>query len=259
LREHQVTSEQQTILDWITPIDYAPQQSDFISRRQAGTGQWLLNSMEFKAWAETDKETLFCSGIPGAGKTIITSIVVEELTTRFENDTSIGIAYVYCNFRRQHEQKAEDLVASLLKQLNQGRSPLPESLKSLYENHKTRRTRPSLDELSRSLQSVSALYSGIFIMVDAIDETAGACRARFLTEIYSLRAKCNINLFVTSRIIPEISQMFEENMHLEIRADKEDIERYLEGHMGQLSSFDEWDLKLQHEIKNGISDAVDGM
>ncbi|TGO44037.1 hypothetical protein BCON_0632g00010 [Botryotinia convoluta] len=29
----------QTILDWITPIDYALQQSDLISRRQAGTGQ----------------------------------------------------------------------------------------------------------------------------------------------------------------------------------------------------------------------------
>jgi hypothetical protein len=89
----------QTILDWITPIDYAPQQSDFISRRQAGTGRWLLDSAEFKAWVETDKRTLFCPGIPGAGKTILTSIVVEELFTRFENNGNIGIAYLYCNYQ----------------------------------------------------------------------------------------------------------------------------------------------------------------
>ena len=30
--------EDQAILDWLTAIDYAPQQSDFIGRRQAGTG-----------------------------------------------------------------------------------------------------------------------------------------------------------------------------------------------------------------------------
>ncbi|KAH6690811.1 hypothetical protein BKA61DRAFT_286451 [Leptodontidium sp. MPI-SDFR-AT-0119] len=104
-----------TILDWITPIDYALQHSDFISRRQAGTGRWLLSSAEFKEWVETDERTLFCRGIPGAGKTMLTSILVEELFTRFENDGNIGIAYLYCNYRRQHEQKLEDLFASLLK------------------------------------------------------------------------------------------------------------------------------------------------
>jgi Cdc6-like AAA superfamily ATPase len=107
----------QIILDWITPIDYALQQSDFLSRRQTGTGQWLLNSAEFNAWIETDRQTLFCPGIPGAGKTILTSVVVEELFKRFENDGNIGIAYLYCNYRQQHNQNLEDLLASLLKQL----------------------------------------------------------------------------------------------------------------------------------------------
>jgi DNA replication protein DnaC len=74
--------------------------SDFISRRQAGTGQWLLNSAEFKAWVGTDKRTLFCLGIPGAGKTILTSIMIKELFTRFKNDGNVGIAYLYCNYQR---------------------------------------------------------------------------------------------------------------------------------------------------------------
>ena len=100
LVRNQEDQGRQTILDWITPIDYAPQQSNFISRRQAGTGQWLLNSAEFKAWLQISKQILFCPGIPGAGKTILTSIVVEELITRFENDGNIGIAYIYCNYRR---------------------------------------------------------------------------------------------------------------------------------------------------------------
>jgi hypothetical protein len=110
--------ERQAILDWLTPIDYASQQSDFISRRQAGTGQWLLDSEEFQAWLETDKQTLFCPGIPGAGKTIITSIIVKYLFDKFRNsdilddttqdDASIGIAYLYCSFQRRGQQTAED-------------------------------------------------------------------------------------------------------------------------------------------------------
>src|SRR5437016_1822632 len=87
-----------------------PQQSDFINRRQAETGQWLLDSPKFHLWLKADKQTLFCPGIPGAGKTILTSIVVDELTTRFGNDKSIGVAYIYCNFRRQDEQKIGDLL-----------------------------------------------------------------------------------------------------------------------------------------------------
>jgi Cdc6-like AAA superfamily ATPase len=67
---------------------------------------------------ETEKQTLFCPGIPGAGKTILTSIVIDKLTTQFGNDESIGVAYIYCNFRRQDKQKPGDLLTSLLKQLS---------------------------------------------------------------------------------------------------------------------------------------------
>lgn len=175
------------MLDWLTPIDYAAQQSDFVSRWQAGTGQWLLESVEFQAWVETDQQVLFCPGIPRAGKTILTSIVVDYLYTKFLKDANIGIAYLYCNFCRKDEQKAEELLASLLKQLARGLSSLPESVKSLYDSHKDKRTRPTFNEISATLQSVGALYSRIFIVVDALDECQSSddCRTKFIKEIFA--------------------------------------------------------------------------
>ena len=71
-REHR--EENTAILDWLTPIDYAPQQNDFIDRLQEGTGQWLLNSNEFKTWLNQNQQTLFCPGIPGAGKRSLSSL-----------------------------------------------------------------------------------------------------------------------------------------------------------------------------------------
>jgi hypothetical protein len=55
---HQARGHQH-ILNWLTPIDYAPQQSDFIARRQEGTGQWLLNSDKFQEWLTHSRQTLF--------------------------------------------------------------------------------------------------------------------------------------------------------------------------------------------------------
>jgi hypothetical protein len=203
---------------------------------------------------------LFCPGIPGAGKTIITAIVIDDLNTRFHNDPSTRIAYLYCNFRRRDEQKAEDLFASLLKQLTQSLSSLPNGVTDLYDRHKVKGTRPC-DEFLEALQSVAAMYSRVFIVVDALDEcqVSDGCRSRFLSGIFSLQAKCGINVFATSRFIPEITEKFNGSTSLEIRASNEDVRKYLDGHIFRLPEFVVRSSELQDEIKTEIVRLVDGM
>ena len=251
--------ECQTIADWLTPIDYGPQQSDYIKRRQPGTGQWLLHSNEFQNWLIESRQTLFCPGIPGAGKTLITAIVVEKLFTKFRNDTSIGIAFLYCNYNKRDEQKIEDLLSSLLKQLIQEQSSVPKSVEDLYDQFKGKRMRPSFDEISRVLHLVTTAYSRVFIIVDALDECqpADGCRARLLSEIFSLQAKCDVSIFATSRPLPEIKQKFEKSTLLEIRARDEDVRKYLDDRISESEShvLD----KYREQIKIGITKAVDGM
>jgi len=253
--------EYQVILDWLTPIDYSALQSKLIARRQEGTGEWLLNSSEFGQWLTETKQVLFCPGMPGAGKTMITSIVIDSLYSKFQYDDSIGIAYLYCNFRRQQEETPYALLLNLLGQLIQGRPSVPESVKSLYERHKPKRTRPSLEEISNVLHSVIIDYSRAFIIIDALDEcrVSDRVRTRLLSEIFNLQARTEANLFVTSRFIPEIMQKFEQSISLEVRARDEDVQRYLDGHMSQLPSFVLRSPDLREEIKTEIIKAVDGM
>jgi hypothetical protein len=255
----QVDRENKAVLDWVATVDYSSQHSDFIGRRQPGTGQWLLDSTEYQQWTETAKQTLFCPGIPGAGKTILTSIVVDDLHARFQDDVHIGIAYLYCNFRRQ-DQKVEDLLSNLIRQLSQDQSSLPECLRIFYDKYKGR-TRPSLDELSKALQTVANLFSRIFIVVDALDECqlSDGSRSKLLTEIFALQSKAGANIFATSRFILDVTERFKDNVSLEIRAHPGDVQRYIEGNIAHMPSCVARRPDLQKEITTKIIRAVDGM
>jgi Cdc6-like AAA superfamily ATPase len=266
LHHRQDDQERGTILDWLTPVDYSSQQSDFIGRRQEGTGTWLLNSNEFQEWLNTSNQTLFCPGIPGAGKTMVTSIVVDDLCTKFHNDASVGIAYLYCNYQPQQEQTPEDLLSSILKQLAQDQPAVLPDVKSLYERHRIKGSRPSLDEIIRVFHSTVQLYSRVFIAIDALDEyhiSNNEGQRRFLSEMFSLQSQTQLNLFVTSRFVSEITSQFEGCLSKEIRAHDDDILSYVNGRIPQLlrsgiSKCQEYS-DLQHTIRSDIVKAVDGM
>jgi hypothetical protein len=255
-------TEDLEILNWLTLTNYGSQQSREFNKRQPGTGQWFLDSVEYQNWLKTEKQTLFCPGIPGAGKTILTSVVVNDLTTRFSHDTSIGIAYIYCDFGRKGEQSTQQLLESLLKQLVQSQSSLPKSLKELRIYNRT--TRPSLDKIIKTLHSVISEYLRVFIIVDALDEYEAIDSPRgrlpILSELFALQERYKTNIFATSRFVPEVVDQFEgKSKLLEISASPKDVEIYLEGHIEQLSQFVQEDPQLQKNIILGISTAVDGM
>ncbi|KAI9931069.1 hypothetical protein MW887_010726 [Aspergillus wentii] len=250
--------EDDEILNWITSVDYSRQQNDYFQKAQPGTGQWLLDSTEFQEWLEGS--TLFCPGIPGAGKTIITSIVTNNLLKRTSGDPGIGVAYIYCNFNRKSEQKFDSLLSSLLKQLAQQQKPLHKTVKSLYKRHKAQRTRPSLDEIKNALHSVVGMYSKVFVLVDALDECQQleGCRRRFLLELFDLQGKHRIKIFATSRPNGEISELFQEAISLEISARVHDLEIYLDERM-RFQHSETYDYEIKAQIKSKIVSVTGGM
>ncbi|KFY10697.1 hypothetical protein V492_04887 [Pseudogymnoascus sp. VKM F-4246] len=251
---------QNRVLDWLTPIDFDTQQSDFISRRTKGTGQWFLDSTEFQTWLNTDNKVLFCQGLPGAGKTVLTSIVVDYLLANFQGE-NVGIAYLYCDVHRQDELNIDGLLASLLKQLARGIHPLPESVDSLYNSHEGGQIRLTLNEISSTLRSIAALYSRCFIVIDALDEcqTSNGCRTRLLREIFALLATSRVNIFSSSRSIPDIEYHFKNSMQLEIKASDHDIRIYIDGRMSELPTLVLRNSELQGEIKAAILKAASGL
>ncbi|CAI0650564.1 unnamed protein product [Colletotrichum noveboracense] len=255
LTERHLDENKRRTLDRITSIDFSKQLADNLERRQDGTGLWLLESPEFQTWVQGDRQTLFCPGMPGAGKTMLSSIVIEYLQRRFIGNSSVGVGFMFCNFRRHDEQTPRSLLSSVLKQLYWAMPSGCSDVEKIYNNGSSS---PSRREIEECLQSVTSQFTRVYILVDALDEF-GEDRGILLKSILSVQETENVNIFTTSRHIPEIEIYFNEATSIEIRATDEDVMRFLDGRMSRLPSAARKSRELQGEIKHSIVEAVQGM
>ncbi|KAL3456000.1 hypothetical protein BJX64DRAFT_53254 [Aspergillus heterothallicus] len=264
LHEHHIiqasSEKRERILKWLAERDFVARLNDCLSRRESGTGQWLLGCDEFQDWLEPSSQvpTLFCPGIPGAGKTILSAIVIEHLQEKFRNDRGVGIAYVFGDFQRSRTQTAQHVLASLARQLVQNLPSLPQELTAAYTRHVNKGTRPSVAEVVSMLLPILQNHSRVFILVDALDEFEHSSLG-FLNEMFYLQSKTAMHIFATSRFVPEIMEKFHGAETREIRATDEDIQRYVDSTMSSLPQFVRNSFDLQEEIKNAVVNGVDGM
>lgn len=260
IQQNQDDAKHSKILEWLSPTNYPAQQSDIMSRRQQGTGQWFLDAPEFTKWIGVSKGTLFCPGIPGAGKTMIAAIAIDHLL-KFAQNSSIGVAYVYCNYKDQERQDASSMLAALTKQLVQARPSTIEPVEQLYRQHINQSTKPSLEDIVGAFQRVIMQYTTVYVVVDALDEcrNSDGTRHQFLTKLKELQATHDVRLLTTSRIIPEIQNAFIEAARLEVRADDKDVRRFVAGQMYRLPKCVQHDAVLQEMVQDKIVQAVDGM
>ncbi|KAH0499244.1 hypothetical protein TgHK011_006449 [Trichoderma gracile] len=254
--------ERNKMLDWLSTTTYGDEHAIHSATRTKGTGEWILQTNEFRSWLDGNAHTLLCQGMPGSGKTIIASVVIDHLTARSKKDPAICIAYIYCSYKRRGDETTEALLRSMLRQLASNCDAFPLTTKALYRKHADKHSRPSQKALLKGLKSVMKLHSKVYVVIDAVDECQLPSIRPFLHALFEFQTHCNLSLLATSRFIPEIKEWFTgaRSLFLEIRAQSTDIAKYLEAKMRQSSTnVIRKDPKIQEEIKRDISEAADGM
>ena len=191
---------------------------------------------------------------------MLTSLVVDDLR-RSSNSKDVATAYIYCDYRREEEQTPINLLSSITKQLLDHQVAIPESILNIYQHHSSKKTRPTLEELSEMIQSAMSPLSKTYLVLDALDElgNAGQVRQDLLERLRKLQCAHPFNLMTTSRYIPSLAQDFDQPLCMEIRADPEDIRKYVQGHISDLANCVRKDIRLQETIANSITDVVEGM
>ncbi|KAK2805737.1 hypothetical protein FQN51_009240 [Onygenales sp. PD_10] len=222
------TNQNESILNWLASENNHHQQARYRDGRHRDTGLWFLRSTEFHSWENGRGKTMFCPGTPGVGKTTMTSIVVDHLlSTRL--DAKTGIGFLYLDYADQQEQTLTNLLAGLLRQLAYSDSTIHDSVKTLY-NNRTKALRPTLKDISDALTSVTSNFETVFFIVDALDECQSPkCRKALMEELLRLQSQFEVNIFITSRPDPKITQILRPSSTItkEIVASSTDLESYV--------------------------------
>ncbi|PYI07298.1 nucleoside phosphorylase [Aspergillus sclerotiicarbonarius CBS 121057] len=249
------TEQTRQILEWLTPLDFDSSHSYHMRVIEEGTGLWLLNSPEFTQWMSRPNQTLFCPGIPGAGKTCISALVVEHLKMKAQENPGIQACCIFCSYQPSHQQSNVDLSLSLLRQLAVKGSKLLANIENMHKRHSQSRTRPTVAEIESELLRTARSYEMIYIVIDALDEyyiSAPGELHSLLTQLFNLQKDAPVNIFATSRFNSEISARFDGCMTKEIKAQPDDIEKYinrkLPGFLSKISSCPEVQQSVRHEV-----------
>ncbi|KAH6894818.1 hypothetical protein BKA70DRAFT_1199720 [Coprinopsis sp. MPI-PUGE-AT-0042] len=177
-------------------------QLDTLAKATDGTCIWLTRGQMFVFWVKHGK-ILWGVGIPGAGKTVLASIVIRYL--EWLEKTSGGlicIAFVY--LRYSEPLTIRDILESLVKQIVERHEDLIPFIEALYARHKKEGTQPSQGELREVLETFIWLGKRLFVVLDALDEMRAEDRPILLRLLASLNAK----LFITSRPLEPLQQQF---------------------------------------------------
>ncbi|KAJ6257088.1 Ankyrin-3 [Drechslerella dactyloides] len=252
----------EAVLSWLCSANFEEKQRDVFRQHHPRSGRWFLDSPPFTKWLTTKSPRIWCHGDPGAGKTVMTSMVINHISEKI-NGESASLAYFYCDYQDQDKQTPDYFVASLLKQLVRRMLVLPSKLEELYQMFCKERRLPKLSDLTNLLLQISGSFSQTYLVIDALDESDSRRHRRQLLSVLYELGKCQdtIKIFVTSRSHPaDIRSAFENGPNIKITASKSDIRDYITSRLDNDENLaDLIQPKLRNEIVDHITEVAGGM
>lgn len=253
--------ERQTILDWVAPSKHISQhtskQVNILDRRQSGTGSWILDAREFKEWLnEPSGSTLYCPGVPGAGKTYLFAMLVDHLHKYAKLTTgTIAISYMFCSYDRSDDDDSV-LVRTFLRMLAEQNSRVFILLARAWKDREPLGEMPT-PQLFELLGAAILVIDQVFVLIDALDEQA--TYLSFLARLVETQQHSTMKLLVTARPMNTIAELLFPSHTIKIVATQTDVQEYVSHHVTELTGAVRGKDALQQEIVRVITQNVEGM
>ncbi|KAF4497299.1 Vegetative incompatibility HET-E-1 [Fusarium agapanthi] len=207
--------------------------------RHGLTGLWLTQSPEFNYWYSTPASRLWCSGIPGAGKSVLSAAVIKECLHSNAHDAHKATGYFFCTYRHERSQHLVTILSSLCIQLAlQSENAfliLQAYHDQLFSCHRLS-TKPTAEMLTQILHCICACFARVYIIVDGIDECGNRVEANIkcLAELATSQGNDVINMALFSRDESIIRTRLERDFsHVEIEAHTEDLQLYVASELSE--------------------------
>lgn len=256
-RVHSILSDSKhkDILTWLTKTDPISNHRAAREKHEPGTGEWFLSSHEFTHWLLPGR-SLWLHGIPGAGKTILCSTIIDNIAKRRPQD--VPCLYFYFDFSNPQKQNVGDMLYSLLAQLSS--STCPPEVVELYERCKKGTQEAAIAELTDVLIEIADRCSGMYIILDALDESVDW---KPLFKVLEKILLSKINLLVTSRKERDIESVLAKAVDYAVAIENDRVDADVSLHVQQSLRTDpdlsRWDDELKSEIVATLTSGAKGM
>ncbi|CAN9395659.1 unnamed protein product [Alternaria alternata] len=255
------------ICDWLSAPDPSINYHKAHRQRQADTGLWLLESVKFKDWKDGTASRLWLHGIPGCGKTVLSSTAIEHLQQYCNEDSQKITVYFYFDFNDTRKRSPEAMLFSLFCQLLQRLATIPDSVNALFSSSGKGHRRPSTHELVKIVPHVLQQFTHVYVVLDALDECTQRLELMEMLETVVGYQLDNVHLLMTSRRERDIEMSLESYIQEEnsvcLQKDvvDEDILRYVQQRLREDKGLAKWskEVAIREEIETALMRGARGM
>ncbi|RSL61425.1 hypothetical protein CEP54_006268 [Fusarium duplospermum] len=245
-------------------------------RHQSTSGNWILNHPLLLEWFEISSKVnrkIYLSGIPGAGKTILTSRVISQLKHRQLKSKApaekFSVAYFYFKHSQPEKRSMVSLLLALLSQLISQDESLLDHVYQTYCTAEQQRLR-CLDTLSSLVSTALQSQSLCFVIVDGLDECTEAPKVlEWFEKIMSSReedssgtSKSAIRLFISAQRDGVLEGLMSEydSIQLETTAGHgHDIKTFTMNVAAEIRKKFDLNSEVEQEIVSRVSSRAGGM
>jgi NACHT domain len=254
---HVQHANRKEILKWLNRTDPATNHNAACKKKHDETGKWFLESREFSKWLLPNR-SLWLHGIPGAGKTVLCSTIIENVKSRCPLHATC--LYFYFDFNNSRQQVSINMLYSFLVQLSA--SAVSIEVRQLYErcNHGTQEA--TVTQLIETLLSIVQHEKRLYIIIDALDESSD-WKELFNVIKTLLNSNKEINLLMTSRKEHHIQIALENAVDDIVAIQNERVDADIDSYVRQCLLNDpelgKWDDELKLEISARLTSKAHGM
>ncbi|TFK16441.1 ankyrin [Coprinopsis marcescibilis] len=207
------------VVTWVSEINYQDIQDDNLSKQIGETSMWVLDEPVFIDWAASDGGMLWGTGIPGAGKTVLASIVINHLRKRAKDNKRILVAFAFCWYTDSLLIRA--ILTAIVRQILKDYPSTIVFVTPLYKKHNLRKTSPTEAELVEVLGVIftSDMFDKRFLFVDGLDEATSETQFDILDTLSNLP----LNVLFTSRPLSLLKDVVLEARFFDIIVHNADI------------------------------------
>lgn len=252
---------------WLSPPDPSINYQKALRVRQSDTGLWFLESEVYSKWKRNASSFIWLYGIPGCGKTILSSTVTQDILHYCANDPGTVVAYFYFDFTDVDKQNPKLMVQSLISQLSEQCIKMPLALEALYSSLYKGNRQPSLDALMNVLQQMLQEFPQSYLILDALDECADRSELMGILKQMAGWQLEKMRVLVTSRKERDIESSLEDIVNgeyiisLQSQVVDKDIQIYVRQRLSNDKGLKKWqkDAEIRREIETTLIEGSRGM